>query len=821
MKSSLLKLAVAAALVGLTSTAALAGGDKNPYDPKTDHPWRHGAMATRETTAHMKAWEHAHSANFAAPTASTGKLSYGGGTGGVGVGSGQVKVYLVFYGTQWGTQSGTDPVSTSGYYAFSGDSAGAAGAVQKMFKGIGTNSELWQADLTQWCEGIASGSSDCSAAAASSFVPYQQNILAGVWYDNTQASPASATAAQLGNEATAAAAHFGNTTSASNRYAYYVILSPHGTNPDNYQSPTQGYCAWHDYSGDAGSTTTYGQLAFSNQPYNIDVGTSCGTNFVNSGSAGTLDGYTMTLGHEWHETMSDFFPAGGWTNHTGDATYNGQENSDECAWIAAGTTGGAANIAFSTGTFAEQASWSNDTGACSISHPIVSHGSGGDTTPPTVSASESGTSGTITLSATASDNVGVTKVEFYVDNVLKGTDTTSPYSMTLDSTTLSNASHSLTAKAYDAANNVGTSSAVSFTINNGTTSNVLQNGVGVTISDSVVNHQQNWTMAVPAGATNLVFSMSGGTGDPDLYVKFGSAPTLTSYDCRPYVSGPAESCPITTAQAGTYYVMVNTYAAYSGTTLKGSFTAPGGGDTTPPTVSASESGTSGTITLSATASDNVGVTKVEFYVDGTLKGTDTTSPYSMTLDSTTLSNASHSLVAKAYDAANNVGTSSTVTFTISNSSGGCTPTQLIVNGGFESGAATPWTMSAGVLDSSTGEPAHSGSWKAWMDGYGSAHTDTISQAVTVPACATSGTLQFYLHIDTAETGSTAYDKLTVTVGSTTVATFSNVNAAAGYVVHSYNVPVTGGSSVTVKFNGVEDASLQTSFVVDDVTFTAQ
>jgi hypothetical protein len=153
--------------------------------------------------------------------------------------------------------------------------------------------------------------------------------------------------------------------------------------------------------------------------------------------------------------------------------------------------------------------------------------------------------------------------------------------------------------------------------------------------------------------------------------------------------------------------------------------------------------------------------------------------------------------------------------------GTCTPTQLLGNTGFETGSAAPWTTTSGVIDNSTSEPAHSGSWKAWMDGYGSAHTDTVSQAVTVPACATSGTLQFYLHIDTAETGSTAYDKLTVTVGSTTVATFSNVNAAAGYVVHSYNVPVTGGSSVTVKFNGVEDSSLQTSFVLDDVTFTAQ
>jgi microbial collagenase len=106
--------------------------------------------------------------------------------------------------------------------------------------------------------------------------------------------------------------------------------------------------------------------------------------------------------------------------------------------------------------------------------------------------------------------------------------------------------------------------------------NVLANGVGVTIADAAINHQQNWTMVVPAGATNLVFSISGGTGDADLYVKFGSAPTLTSYDCRPYLVGNNETCTISNVQAGTYYVMVNAYAAYSGATLKGSYSAGSG-----------------------------------------------------------------------------------------------------------------------------------------------------------------------------------------------------------------------------------------------------
>lgn len=253
----------------------------------------------------------------------------------------------------------------------------------------------------------------------------------------------------------------------------------------------------------------------------------------------------------------------------------------------------------------------------------------------------------------------------------------------------------------------------------------------------------------------------------------------------------------------------------------------GGGDTTPPTVSASESGTSGTVTLSASASDNVGVTKVEFYVDGALKATDTASPYSASLDSTTLADGSHSLVAKAYDAAGNVGTSSTVSFSVSNGTGGTGggTTELIGNGGFESGA-TVWTQTSGVINSDTSEAAHAGSWKAWLDGYGSAHTDYVRQSVTIPSTVTSATLSFYLHVDTAESGSTAYDTLKVQVINAagtyvTLATYSNANASSGYVLRTLDLSAYKGQTVQVNFYGVEDSSLQTSFVIDDVSVKTQ
>ncbi|MEU6198817.1 M4 family metallopeptidase [Streptomyces sp. NPDC047061] len=161
------------------------------------------------------------------------------------------------------------------------------------------------------------------------------------------------------------------------------------------------------------------------------------------------------------------------------------------------------------------------------------------------------------------------------------------------------------------------------------------------------------------------------------------------------------------------------------------------------------------------------------------------------------------------------------TWTVSSSGGGgtCTSSQLLGNPGFESGNTT-WTATSGVITNSSSEAARTGSYKAWLDGYGSTHTDTLSQSVTIPSGCTATTFTFYLHIDTAETTtSTQYDKLTVTAGSTTLATYSNLNAASGYVQKSFSLGSYAGSTVTLKFSGVEDSSLQTSFVVDDTAVT--
>jgi aminopeptidase S len=182
--------------------------------------------------------------------------------------------------------------------------------------------------------------------------------------------------------------------------------------------------------------------------------------------------------------------------------------------------------------------------------------------------------------------------------------------------------------------------------------------------------------------------------------------------------------------------------------------------------------------------------------------------------------ATYNVTVTATDTASASGSTS-FTWTISGTGGGCTaPGQKLGNPGFETGTAAPWSASAGVIDSSTGQPARTGSWKAWMNGYGTTHTDTLSQSVAIPA-GCSATLSFYLHIDTAETTTTiAYDKLTVKAGATTLATYSNLNKNTGYLLRSFNVSSFAGQTITVSFSGVEDASLQTSFVIDDTSLTA-
>jgi hypothetical protein len=169
------------------------------------------------------------------------------------------------------------------------------------------------------------------------------------------------------------------------------------------------------------------------------------------------------------------------------------------------------------------------------------------------------------------------------------------------------------------------------------------------------------------------------------------------------------------------------------------------------------------------------------------------------------------------------GASGSAAFTwIVSSVSGCTARQLLGNPGFETGSATPWTASPGVLNDDSAEPPHSGSWDAWLDGYGTTHTDTLSQTVTLPSGCTTYQASFWLHIDTAETTTTAAnDTLKAQVLNSagtvlaTLATFSNLNAAPGYQQRTYSLASYAGQAVTLKFTGTENSTRPTSFVIDD------
>jgi Zn-dependent metalloprotease len=227
-----------------------------------------------------------------------------------------------------------------------------------------------------------------------------------------------------------------------------------------------------------------------------------------------------------------------------------------------------------------------------------------------------------------------------------------------------------------------------------------------------------------------------------------------------------------------------------------------------------QTGTVGTPrTLQVTASDSASGQTLTYSASGLPAGMSINASTGL-VSGTPTTAATYSTTVTARDTTGATGSAS-FTWTVSGTGGGGCSGQRLGNPGFETGSAAPWSASSGVVDSSTGQPAHSGSWKAWLDGYGSSHTDSLSQSVSIPA-GCGATLSFYLHIDSAETtGSSAYDRLTVKAGSTTLATYSNLNKASGYSLKSFNVSSFAGQTVSISFTGTEDSSLATSFVVDD------
>jgi peptidoglycan/xylan/chitin deacetylase (PgdA/CDA1 family) len=275
-----------------------------------------------------------------------------------------------------------------------------------------------------------------------------------------------------------------------------------------------------------------------------------------------------------------------------------------------------------------------------------------DVTAPAPGATVSGTS--VAISATASDGTGVTQVEFLVGATVVGTDTTAPYSVSWDSTSVPDGAVSITARATDPNGNVGTSAAVSVTVRNDTTAPtvaVTAPADGATISGSSVVISA--TASDGTGVTQVEFLVGATVVGTDT-----TAPYSVSWDSTSVPDGAVSI----TARATDTDGNVGTSSAVS-VTVRNDTTAPTVA-VTAPAADATVSGSS--VPISATASDASGVTQVELLVGATVVGTDTTAPYSIAWDSTTVPDGSASITARATDPNGNVGTSSAVSVTVRN-----------------------------------------------------------------------------------------------------------------------------------------------------------
>jgi hypothetical protein len=354
----------------------------------------------------------------------------------------------------------------------------------------------------------------------------------------------------------------------------------------------------------------------------------------------------------------------------------------------ASTTGGAATMAFNTGTALVSSTTNAD-----ILGSLTATGGGTytvDTAPPTVSVTAPANNSTValgttpTLSATATDaSSAVTKVEFYVDGALFNTDTTSPYSATW-TTGVTAGAHTIQAKAYDTFNNVATSSLVNVTVADQTAPTVALTApaTGSFVSGATVAVTANSSDNV--GVVGVQFKLDG--------VNLGTEDTTSPYSTTWNTSGATNAAHTLTAVARDAAGNTTTSTSVSTTV-----------DNAAPTVSITSptnfATVFGTVAVNATATDNTGgsgISKVEFYVDGTLSSTDTTSPYSFSWNTTGIQLGSlHTLTAKAYDNVTpaNVITSSVVNVTVQDTTPPSTPGTFHTTTVLPTSVSLAWTAS--------------------------------------------------------------------------------------------------------------------------------
>jgi hypothetical protein len=257
-------------------------------------------------------------------------------------------------------------------------------------------------------------------------------------------------------------------------------------------------------------------------------------------------------------------------------------------------------------------------------------------------------------------------------------------------------------------------------------------------------------------------------------------------------------------------------------------------DATPPSVAltspTSGQNLSGNVNLEATAADNVAVSRVEFMVDDTLVGSDGTSPYSLSWNTASVLDGSHTFTAKAVDAANLSTLSSAISATVSNTvvtvptptQPGCVKaSQLLANEGFEAGAVS-WTASpVGLVSNDPALPAATGNWYARLGGAGVVGVNNLSQPVSIPVSACTATLSFRLNVLTGETTTRKiFDTLKVFMADqsrrTRIATFNNLTRTGGYVTQTIDLANFSGRTLQLVFESTEDKGGPTTFLIDDV-----
>jgi serine protease len=227
------------------------------------------------------------------------------------------KIYLVLWG--WG-QAGAFDHTTPGNPTNDPDGAGAR--MQAFIEAMGGTA--WAGSQTQYYMLDASGNQV--------HIQNPANVYGGVWWDDTNPIHDNVTGLELAQEAQRAVAHFGVTDLKNSQF---VIAQPQKFNEAGFNGGV-GYCAWHDYTQPQYYPGVQPGISFTNMPYVLNMGSSCGENSVNTGYfSGRLDGFTIVMGHEIEETITD--PGaedvingqnlGGWYD------YAAYENGDKCAWV--------------------------------------------------------------------------------------------------------------------------------------------------------------------------------------------------------------------------------------------------------------------------------------------------------------------------------------------------------------------------------------------------------------------------------------------------------------------------------------------------------